>query len=154
MMYSTRLVLVAVVVTGCTGPQDITAVYPHPAEANGAIDVSLTTADGNMTVTVDDSVVVDRKFSRKAHIDGVPAGPARVHVALGGNCVKARDYTRDVDIEPGQTAQIALPGAEINDGCAILDGLLIVADTIELVALGALAMFFATGGGGHATTHN
>jgi hypothetical protein len=151
MTYSIRLSLMVAVAGGCTGPQDITAVFPHPTPMAGAVDVSLNSPDGAMTVTVDDALVVDRKYSRKAHIDGVPAGPATVHVAIGGKCVKAREYTRELEIEPGQTSQIALPGAEVNDGCAVLDGLLLVADTIELVALGVLAV--AIGSGSHVTTH-
>jgi len=140
MTSSLRLTLAAVaaaVLPACTSPQDISVNYPRPApvgEPTGTIDVSLTTADGNMTVTVNDAMVVERKYSRKAHIANVPAGPAVLHVALGGNCVKAREYTRELDVTPGQTVEVALPGAEVNDGCAVYQGLLLVAEVLELVA--------------------
>lgn len=139
--------IAAALFPGCSSPQDISVAFPRPRyvdEPVGNIDVSLTTADANMTVTVNDTKVVDGKFSRKAHIANVPAGPASLRVSIGGGCVKAREYTRELDIGPGQTVEVALPGAEINDGCAVYHGLVVVAEMIELVAVATILTIAGT----------
>jgi hypothetical protein len=152
-----RSLPILVVATGCTHPQDVSATYPRVAMApgaeigSGAVDVVLNNPTGALSVAVNDNLVVDRKYSRKAHIDGVPAGHSTVHVSLGGSCEKARDFTREIDLQPGATAAITLPGGEVNDGCMVWDGLLHVAITLELVALAIVAG--AAAEQSHVTSH-
>jgi hypothetical protein len=135
---SYRLTLVAL--AACTHPHDVVAVYAPAPPGAGAIDVVLNSPSGALTVAVDGKLVVDRKYSRKAHIDGVPPGVAHVHVATGGACEQGKLEDFEVDVEPGQTAVLAMPGPEPNHGCAVFSGLYYVGMNVGLVALAVLTL--------------
>ncbi len=145
-MYS-RIALV-LVLSAC-GPKahDVSATFalsPHiPA---GTVEVVLNNASDALSVTINDQLVVDRKLSRKATIGGVPAGPARVHVAIGGKCETGATYERDVEVIPGATATINVPGPELSTGCAIASGLYYVGMNVGYVAIAA-AMYIGVSQG-------
>ena len=135
---SYRLSLLAL--AACTHPHDVQAVYAPAPPGSGAIDVVLNSPSGALSVAIDGKLVVDRKYSRKAHIDGVPPGRSHVHVATGGQCEQGAMNDFDVDVEPGQTATLALPGPEPNHGCAIFSGLYYVGMNIGLAAMGIVLL--------------
>lgn len=135
-----RLAVAVVLFAGCHHPHDIEARYALQGGEAGAVDVILNQASSALTVAIDDHVVVDRKYSRRAHIEGVPAGEVHVRVATGGSCEQGRVDDRTLQVEPGQTVTIALPGPEISNGCAIFAGLNQVALSVELVSLAVLAV--------------
>jgi hypothetical protein len=134
------LVLAVAVTAACTKPKDVSVVYAHAVPASGAIEVQLNDPSRSLTVTVNDALVVDRKFSRRARIEGVPAGIARVHVATGGGCEKGGEFDREVEVFPGETVVVALPGPEPNSGCAVWAGLNYVGVQIGMVALAVLTV--------------
>jgi hypothetical protein len=101
----------------------------------GNVEVVLNNASDALSVAVNDQLVVDRKFSRKATIGGVPAGPAKVHVAIGGGCETGALFDREIEVYPGQTTTVNLPGPEISTGCAIASGLYYVGMNVGYVAI-------------------
>jgi len=131
-----RLFLVAAL-AACA--HDVTAHYPSDGPS-GAIDIQLNNPSGALTVAVNDHVMVDRKHSRKAHIDGIPIGDAVVQVAVGGACEQGKTETRTVDVQAGVTSTIVMPGPEPNTPCAIMDGASWVFLGLELVTLGILEL--------------
>jgi len=136
-----RLTLLAL--AACTHPHDVQAVYAPAPPGAGAIDVVLNSPSGALTVAVDGKLVVDRKYSRRAHIDGVPPGRAHVHVATGGECEQGAMNDFELDVDPGQTATLALPGPEPNHGCAVFSGLYYVGLNVGLVALAVITLGMA-----------
>lgn len=135
---SSRITL-ALLLVACTHAHDVAAVYAPVVPGTGAIDVVLNSPTGALTVAVGDQLVVDRKFSRKAHIEGVPAGPMHVRVATGGRCEQGSLTEHDVIVPAGATTTIALPGPEPNTGCAIFSGLYYVGMNVGIAAV-AIAM--------------
>ncbi len=145
--FDMRLLPIAgALLAACAHPHDVVAVYATPQPDTGAVDVILNDASRAMSVTINDILVVDRKFSRKAHIDGIPAGTARVHVATGGRCEQGSVADQELSVPAGGVATFALPGPEPNLGCTVISGLANVALEIGCVALAILA-------GGTAATH-
>ena len=68
----------------------------------------------------------------------------KVSEAPGG--LSPRDYValvQDVDVEPGQTATLAMPGPEPNHGCAVFSGLYYVGLNVGLVAMAVLTLGLA-----------
>ncbi len=130
----------ACLLVACSHPHDVTAVYAPVTPGAGAIDVVLNSPSGSLTVTVGEQLVIDRKFSRHAHIDGVPAGPTRVRVATGGNCERGSVTDHDVIVPAGGTATVALAGPEPNTGCAIFTGLYYVGMNVGLAAIAIAAI--------------
>jgi hypothetical protein len=123
-----RMAIWASVLMACAHPHDVAARYAAVGDGpTGGIEVLLNAPSGALTVTVDGHVMVDRRFSRRAVIDAVPAGPAEVHVATGGRCEAGTDRTVHVDVKPGELTTVALPGPEPNHGCAVNAGLTAVA---------------------------
>jgi hypothetical protein len=137
-----RILSTIVLVTFSTScAHDVTAVYSaSPPMGGGAIEVALNDSTSALSITVNDVLVVDRERSRKAHIDGVPIGLARVRVATGGRCEQAREYDREVEVIPGQTAHLILPGPEGSVGCMVYYGLVYVGMNIGLAAIALIGM--------------
>ncbi len=106
----------------------------------GNIEVVLNNPSDALSVTINDQLVVDRKLSRKATIAAVPAGPARVHVAIGGGCETGAVFDRDIEVIPGATTTVTLPGPELSTGCAIANGLFHVGANVGYVAI-SVAVF-------------
>jgi len=141
--YRSRSLATAVVtslVAACTHPHDVVSAFPYRQPDSGALDVVLNDPSRKLTVTVNDQLVVDRAFTRRAHIDGVPSGIARVHVAAGGKCEQGRNFDRSVTIQPGELATVAVPGPEPNLGCEVFLGLSDVALEIGMVAVGVVLL--------------
>jgi hypothetical protein len=138
-MYSrVALVLAVALPLGACGPKahDVSATFAlSPSVPAGNVEVVLNNASDALSVAINDQLVVDRKLSRKATIGGVPAGPARVHVAIGGGCETGATFDRDIEVIPGATTTITLPGPEISTGCAIASGLYYVGLNIGYVAM-------------------
>ena len=124
----------------CAHPHDVVSAFPHHQPDSGALDVVLNDPSRKLTVTVNDQLVVDRAFTRRAHIDGVPSGVAYVHVASGGKCEQGRNFDRKVTIEPGQLATLAVPGPEPNLGCMVWSGLDEVAAEVGVVAVAVVLL--------------
>lgn len=123
------LLLAIVFVTGCVRPptpRDVGARYPDATapidDASGTIDVVLNSPTGALSITVNDQIVVKREYSARARITAVPAGPASVHVAMGGSCEQSQSFDREVEVLPGGIVTIALPGGEQGTACAIAAG--------------------------------
>lgn len=139
-MYS-RIALVLALSACAPKARDVSATFalsPHiPA---GTVEVVLNNASDALSVAINDQLVVDRKLSRKATIAGVPAGPARVHVAIGGGCETGATFDRDIEVIPGATTTLSLPGPEISTGCAVASGLYYVGINIGYVAM-AVAVY-------------
>ncbi|HEY4055536.1 MAG TPA: hypothetical protein VGM39_02970 [Kofleriaceae bacterium] len=115
---------------------DVAATYTTTLDTpTGSIEVALNSPSQALSVTVNDHVLVDRKNTRKALINGVPAGPAHVIVSVGTQCEQNHTYERDVNLVPGVTAQLALPGPEVGEGCATLAGAQHVATQIGWLAV-------------------
>ena len=120
---------------------DVSATFAlSPAFPAGTVEVVLNTASDALSVAINDQLVVDRKRSRKATIAGIPAGPARVHVAIGGGCETGATFDRDIDVVPGATTTVTLPGPEVSTGCAVASGLYYVGVNIGYVAV-AVALY-------------
>jgi hypothetical protein len=136
---SIRSLLVVFAIAGCTHPHDVNAVYAIAPQAGGSLEVLLNKASDAMTIAVNDVVVVDRKFSRKAHVDGIPEGPAHVVIATGGGCEQQSLVERDVEITPGVVTSIVLPGPERNHGCMVYAGLVYVGLNIGILAYAVMA---------------
>jgi hypothetical protein len=134
------LAALLVLATGCTHAHDVAVQLALAQPDSGALDVVLNGASGALSVTIDGALVVDRKHSRKAHVEGIPAGPARVRIATGGGCEQAMTYDREVEIIPGATVTLALPGPQPDHGCMVLAGLQYIGINIALVALAAVAV--------------
>lgn len=143
------LLALLILIAGCTHPHDIAVQLAVPQPGTGALDVVLNSASGALSVTIDGSLVVDRKYSRKAHVEGIAPGVAHVRVATGGGCEQAAEYDRDVEIVPGATTTLALPGPEPNHGCMVYAGLTYVGMNIALVALAAMAVVAGTAAEAH-----
>lgn len=134
----TRFALIAFIpLAACAhGASDVAANYtPILDTPSGSIEVLLNSPSQALTVSVNDHVLVDRKFSRKAVINSIPAGPAHVLVSVGGNCEQNHTYERDVTSVPGVPTQLALPGPEVGEGCATLAGAQHIATQIGWVAV-------------------
>jgi hypothetical protein len=132
--------VVTSLVAACSHPHDVVGAFPYRQPDSGALDVVLNDPSRKLTVTVNDQLVVDRAFTRRAHIDGVPSGIAHVHVASGGKCEQGRNFDRSVTIEPGTLATLAVPGPEPNFGCMVWDGLNQVAFEIGMVSIGVMVL--------------
>lgn len=120
-----------------------------PGMQAGNVEVVLNNATGALSVAVNDQLVVDRKYSRKASIAGVPAGPARVHVAIGGSCETGASFERDIEVLPGQTTTVTLPGPELSTGCALFHGLYYVGLNIGIAAASIAMIGGAVAARGH-----
>lgn len=131
-----RLALALALLAACgPKPHDITTTFAlSPQIPAGNVEVVLNGPTGALSVTVNDQLVVDRKVSRKAVINAVPAGFARVHVAVGGGCELGATFDRDIEVIAGATTTLALPGPEISTGCAVLNGLYHIGLNVGLVA--------------------
>jgi hypothetical protein len=132
---STRFALVLALGACAPKAQDVSATFaltPHMPAGN--VEVVLNNPSGALSVAVNDQLVVDRKLSRKATIAGVPAGPARVHVAIGGGCETGATFERDIEVIPGATTTVNLPGPELSTGCALMNGLYYVGLNIGIAA--------------------
>jgi hypothetical protein len=101
---------------------------------SGAIEIVLNDPTRALTVEVDNQLVIDRAHSRRAHIDGVPAGTAHVRIATGGRCEQGVVTERDIAVMPDAISTLVLPGPEPNSGCMVYEGLALVALVVELVA--------------------
>lgn len=147
-MYS-RIGLVLALGACAPKAQDVSATFAlSPNIPAGNVEVVLNNASDALSVAINDQLVVDRKLSRKATIGGVPAGPARVHVAIGGGCETGATYDREIDVIPGATTTVNLPGPEISTGCAVASGLYYVG-----LNVGYVAMSIALVGGALAARH-
>ena len=122
----------------CSHVADVAATFPAGRADSGAVEVVLNDASRALSVTIDDVLVIDRKTTRKVHIDGVPAGTAHVRVATGGRCEQGSLVEQEVVVTPGQTATLALPGPAPNLGCMVLSGLNYVGMETGLLALAIL----------------
>lgn len=131
-------ILLAAALAGCA--HDVRVDYGRASPGStGSLEVVLNDATGKLSVTINDSLVVDRKHSRKARIDGVPAGLATVHVATGGGCERAMTLDREVEVVPGEVTTVALPGPQPDTGCMIYSGLYYVGMNVGLVAIAIVA---------------
>jgi len=138
--------LVVTLVAGCA--HDVQVTYPRATPAAGTLEVALNAPTSELSVAVDGALVVDRKHSRRARIDGVPAGRALVRVVTSGGCEVNQTVERAVEIIPGQLTTLALPGPESSTACAVFQGLYYVGMNVGLVAVAVVLA--ATGGGrGH-----
>jgi hypothetical protein len=139
-MYS-RIALVLALAACGPKAHDVSATFalsPHiPA---GNVEVVLNNPSAALSVAINDQLVVERKLSRKATIAGVPAGHARVHVAIGGGCETGATFDRDIEVIPGQTTTVTLPGPEVSTGCAVASGLYYVGINIGYMAM-AVALY-------------
>ncbi len=126
-------------IAACSHPHDVMAVYALAPPAAGSLEVLLNSPSGALTVTVNDTVVVDRKESRKAHVDGIPAGTAHVTVATGGRCEHGAITERDVEITPGVVTTLVLPGPETTLGCQVYSGLYYVGFSIVFLGYAVLS---------------
>jgi hypothetical protein len=136
------LLLVAFVTTTACA-HDVHATYPRASLAAGVLEVALNAPTGELTVAVNGDMVVDRKHSRRARIDGVPAGRNLVRVVTSGSCEQSATTEKEVHITPGQVTTLALPAPDSSLACAVFDGLYyvglnigIAAVTVALVATG------------------
>ena len=127
-----RILPVCVCMAGCS--YDVVARYPSPPGESGAIDIVLNDPTRALTVEINDLLVVGRAHSRKIHVDGVPAGTARVRVATGGRCEQGVVTEREVTVMPMSISTLALPGPEPNHACMVYAGLALLALSIEVVA--------------------
>ena len=129
------LVLMSVLAAGCFHHRahDVTAHLASPAPASGAIDIVLQAPTRAMTVAVDGALAVDRAHTRKAHIDGVAAGPAHVQVAVGGRCERGGLIDEDVMVAPGATTTIVLPGPDRRFACVAATTAVHVALALTLI---------------------
>jgi len=127
--------LVLVIVAGCFHHRapEVTAHFAPSSPDSGAIDVVLQSPTRAMTVAVDGALAVDRAHTRKAHIDGVPAGPAHVQVAVGGRCERGGLVQEDVEVAPGRTTTIVLPGPDRKFACTAVTTAATVALTLTLI---------------------
>lgn len=124
------------VAAACSRPHDVTVAYAARSSTGaGSVDVLLNSPSRALSITVNDALVVDRKYSRKARIEGLPLGIARVHIATGGKCEHAAEYDREVEIIPGATASLVFPGPEPNHGCMVQLALTYVGWNIGMVAM-------------------
>lgn len=148
---STRIALALLALGACAPKaQDVSATFAlAPGLQAGNVEVVLNNATDALSVAVNDQLVVDRKYSRKATIGGVPAGPTRVHVAIGGGCETGAMFDRDIDVFPGQTTTVNLPGPEISTGCAVLSGLTYVGLNVGYVAIAVATLGIAMSARGH-----
>ncbi len=138
---TTRIALVLALSACAPKAQDVSTTFAlSPNMPAGNVEVVLNNPSGALSVAVNDQLVVDRKLSRKATIGGVPAGPARVHVAIGGGCETGATYDRDIEVIPGATTTVNLPGPEVSTGCAVASGLYYVGINIGYVAM-AVALY-------------
>jgi len=139
-MYS-RIALVLALTACAPKARDVSATFAlSPNIPAGNVEVVLNNPSDALSVAINDQLVVDRKLSRKATIGGVPAGIARVHVAIGGGCETGATFEREIEVIPGATTTVNLPGPEISNGCAIASGLYYVGINIGYAAL-ALALY-------------
>jgi hypothetical protein len=123
------------VVAGCFHPRahDVTAHLVPMSPSSGAIDVVLSAPSKKLTIAVDGNLVVDRAYSRHAHIDGVPAGPGHVQVVVDGHCERGGTAEEDVDVPAGGTATVVLPGPDKNHACMVATGVVHVALALTLI---------------------
>jgi hypothetical protein len=124
---------IAAIATGCFHHRahDVTASVAAAQPSSGAIDVVLASPSRKLSVVVDGRLVVDRVHSRKAHIDGVPAGPAHVRVGVAGHCERDAVVDQDVEVPAGGTATILLPGPEHRRICRIVTAAVLAALIIK-----------------------
>jgi hypothetical protein len=125
--------LIVTFVAGCA--RDVHVTHPYATPTSGTVEVVLNRPTRSLTVAVDGALVVDRERSRRARIDGVPAGLARISIATGGGCEAGRTVDRDVEVFPGRTTTITVPGPEPNAGCMIYSGLYYVGLNIGILAI-------------------
>ncbi len=144
-----HLACALVSLAACTHAVDVTTAYPGPRGEAGAIEVVLNDESRAMSVTVDDALVADRKYTRRVHVDGVPAGTAHVRVATGGRCEQGATSEHDVVVAPGLTSTVVLPGPSLNVGCAVLAGLDYVGMETGMIAMAIILGAALRPGGGH-----
>lgn len=144
-----HLVGALVSVAGCSHAVDVTTAYPGPRGEVGAVEVVLNDDSRAMSVTIDDALVADRKYTRRVHVDGVPAGTAHVRVATGGRCEQGATSEQDVVVTSGLTSTVVLPGPSLNVGCAVLAGLNYVGMETGMVAMAIILGVALRPGGGH-----
>jgi len=119
-----KCLVLVLFVAGCFHHRahDVAASFAPPQPGSGAIDVVLESPSRGMSDAVDGRLVVDGAHSRKAHVEGVPAGPAHVRVAVGGRCESEGIIDEEVDVRPGDTTTVLLPGPERHRACMIATG--------------------------------
>ena len=120
--------------------RDVVAHMPVAQPDAGAIDVVLSDASRALTVAVDGALVVDRAHARRVHVDNVAAGSAQVRVIVGGRCEHAGYVDEVVQVVPGATTTLALPGPDRDHACMAVTtamhaalALLLVRPAIHLV---------------------
>jgi hypothetical protein len=129
---------------GCA--HDVRTTYPRASVAGGTLEVALNAPTDQLSIAVNGDLVVDRKHSRKATIELVPAGANVVRVVTSGSCEQGTTVEHVVEIAPGQVTTLALPGPDAGLACAVFNGLYYVG--MNLVIAGAIVALAVTGGGG------
>ena len=123
--------------TGCFHhrSQDVVTRMPlvQPDGAEGAIDVVLSSPSRGLTVAVDGALVADNAHARRVHVDHVPAGVAHVRVVIDGRCERGGFIDQDVEVVPGGTTAVALPGPSHEHACMAITTAVHVALAVTLV---------------------
>jgi hypothetical protein len=115
---------------------DVRTQFPAPPDpSSGVVEVVLNQPSSALTVTIDGHLLAARAHSRRVRVEGVPSGDAKVQVAIGGGCEQGRLADFVVAVTPGQVSTLVVPGPEPSTGCAVLNGLALVALGMEAVAL-------------------
>lgn len=138
-----RLLVVGLfALAGCA--RDVVAVYPGRGEApgrpTGAIAVELTQAASDVTVVVGGALVASRSNTRRVLVVGVPAGLVAVDVAFGGGSYARAEHHSVVEVVPGATTTVALPGPEQSVAGAIASGFSVLGMSIWMVCQYALLL--------------
>jgi hypothetical protein len=116
--------------TACA--HDVDARYPVAGGAGGTVVVELTRAAPDLTVAIDGAIVVVRAHSRRVTVTGVPPGTSSVDIAFGGGEYARAEHHVTVDLQPGETRAIVLPGPERSIAAAIGQGALVIAEMAYL----------------------
>lgn len=129
------VLLLALAVSGCA--KDVMARYPGtpgPAET-GTVLVRFTEPIRSVSVRVDESIVVEDKFTEHVQVTGVPAGEHKVTVtASEGRRREAIDHSERVMVRPGESAAVLVATPPFSTGYWI-------ESAVGTVVMGAILIF-------------
>ena len=124
------------VFSGCAsikGPRNILLSLPQDPsimEETGTLIIRLSTAM-NVSVTIDDRLVVEGKNTQKIQVDGLGAGSRRVRI-FGGGSRRPLDKIETIEIIPGEITTMSVSTPPRPTASLITGGIILVLLTLTL----------------------
>jgi hypothetical protein len=122
---------------GCA--KDFYGNYENPEgnDATGSLLIKLSAPVQNVSVTIDDQLIAENKYTDQILIDNVPAGEHAVNVVASSSNRNDLDKTLTVDITAGKQNEHLVKAPSLSSGYFV---------QTALMSVGFVAVYYLLGG--------